>query len=85
MKNCSILCRYSKEPKFLKKPLSTEAFEGDNITIYCEVTGDPKPEVVWLRDFLKVRLLFISKPNACFPHFNNIVSGRNCRTDSQTL
>jgi hypothetical protein len=44
---------YSKEPKFLKKPRSTEALEGDNIVILCEVIGDPKPEVVWLRDFLK--------------------------------
>ncbi|VEN46037.1 unnamed protein product [Callosobruchus maculatus] len=48
---------YSKEPKFLKKPMSTEAFEGDNIVILCEVIGDPKPEVVWLRDFLKVSSL----------------------------
>lgn len=47
-------CRYSKEPKFLKKPLNTEAYEGDNVTILCEVIGDPKPDVVWLRDFLKV-------------------------------
>lgn len=36
------------------KPRSTEAYEGDNIVILCEVIGDPKPEVVWLRDFLKV-------------------------------
>lgn len=39
----------------MKKPLSTEAYEGDDVTIFCEVIGDPKPEVVWLRDFLKVR------------------------------
>jgi hypothetical protein len=55
-----IFCRYSKEPKFLKKPRSTEALEGDNIVILCEVIGDPKPEVVWLRDFLKVRQYFTS-------------------------
>lgn len=45
---------YSKEPKFLKKPRSTTAFEGDTIVILCEVIGDPKPEVLWFRDFLKV-------------------------------
>lgn len=45
---------YSKEPRFLKKPLSSEAYEGDNVVIVCEVVGDPKPEVVWLRDFIKV-------------------------------
>ncbi|XP_011315208.1 uncharacterized protein [Fopius arisanus] len=44
---------YSREPVFITKPLSTEAFEGDNIIILCQVIGDPKPDVIWLRDFLK--------------------------------
>ncbi|XP_015434395.1 PREDICTED: myosin light chain kinase, smooth muscle-like [Dufourea novaeangliae] len=44
---------YSKEPLFITKPLSTEAVEGDTVIILCEVVGDPKPEVMWLRDFLK--------------------------------
>ncbi|XP_046388866.1 titin homolog [Ischnura elegans] len=44
---------YSKEPMFLVKPRSMEAEEGDTVIIHCEVIGDPKPEVVWLRDFLK--------------------------------
>lgn len=39
---------------FVTKPRSTQAFEGDTVIIYCEVIGDPKPDVVWLRDFLKV-------------------------------
>ncbi|KMR05376.1 myosin light chain smooth muscle [Lasius niger] len=46
---------YSKEPLFVTKPLSTEAVEGDTVIILCEVVGDPKPEVIWLRDFLKPR------------------------------
>ncbi|XP_063987212.1 uncharacterized protein LOC135167689 isoform X2 [Diachasmimorpha longicaudata] len=44
---------YSKEPVFITKPLSTEAYEGDNIIILCQVIGDPKPDVFWLRDFLR--------------------------------
>ncbi|XP_077302252.1 uncharacterized protein LOC143922796 [Arctopsyche grandis] len=44
---------YSKEPMFVKKPRSSDAMEGDTVIILCEVTGDPKPEVMWLRDFLK--------------------------------
>ncbi|XP_058807501.1 titin homolog [Phymastichus coffea] len=44
---------YSRVPLFVTKPLSTEAQEGDTVIIQCEVVGDPKPEVVWLRDFLK--------------------------------
>lgn len=45
---------YSKEPLFVKKPRSFDAFEGDTVIIDCEVIGDPKPDIVWLRDFLKV-------------------------------
>lgn len=44
---------------FIKKPRSTNAYEGDTVIIMCEVIGDPKPEVVWLRDFLKVKLKVI--------------------------
>lgn len=39
---------------FVKKPRSSDAYEGDTVIIHCEVIGDPKPDVVWLRDFLKV-------------------------------
>ncbi|XP_026670517.1 myosin light chain kinase, smooth muscle-like [Ceratina calcarata] len=52
---------YSKEPLFVTKPLSTEALEGDTVIISCEVVGDPKPEVIWLRDFLKVNILQFSQ------------------------
>uniref|UniRef100_A0A2A4IV77 Uncharacterized protein n=1 Tax=Heliothis virescens TaxID=7102 RepID=A0A2A4IV77_HELVI len=45
--------RYSKEPMFVRKPRSSEAREGDTVIIACEVIGDPKPDVYWLRDFLK--------------------------------
>ncbi|KAL7299322.1 hypothetical protein TKK_0007901 [Trichogramma kaykai] len=44
---------YSKKPEFLTKPLSSESEEGQTVVIQCEVVGDPKPEVMWLRDFLK--------------------------------
>ncbi|KAJ2954104.1 hypothetical protein O0L34_g2325 [Tuta absoluta] len=44
---------YSKEPMFIRKPRSSEAREGDTVIIACEVIGDPKPDVYWLRDFLK--------------------------------
>lgn len=47
-------------PLFIKKPLSTEAFEEDTVIILCEVIGDPKPEVIWLRDFLQVSALHFS-------------------------
>lgn len=56
----SFLGRYSKAPLFITKPRSSEAVEGDTVIIDCEVIGDPKPEVFWLRDFLKVRMFFFS-------------------------
>nr|CAD7199638.1 unnamed protein product [Timema douglasi] len=46
---------YSEVPLFVTKPRSTEAEEGDTVIIHCEVVGDPKPEVYWLRDWLKSR------------------------------
>lgn len=42
---------------FVRKPRSSEAREGDTVIIACEVVGDPKPDVYWLRDFLKVYII----------------------------
>lgn len=55
------ICSYSNEPRFLRKPRSSEAREGDTVIIVCEVIGDPKPEVYWLRDFLKVCILYFRR------------------------
>lgn len=44
---------------FITKPRSTDAYEGDTVIIFCEVIGDPKPDVVWLRDFLKVSVILL--------------------------
>ncbi|XP_047350165.1 titin homolog isoform X6 [Vespa velutina] len=63
---------YSKEPLFVTKPLSTEALEGDTVIILCEVVGDPKPEVIWLRDFLKeldLQVGYASTGSNCKIHF----------------
>ncbi|KAG8337138.1 hypothetical protein J6590_031116 [Homalodisca vitripennis] len=45
---------YSKEPRFVTKPRSSEAVEGETVVINCEVVGDPQPDVMWLRDWLKL-------------------------------
>lgn len=44
---------------FVKKPRSSNAYEGDTVIIYCEVVGDPQPQVAWLRDFLKVGVILL--------------------------
>ncbi|KAH8347927.1 hypothetical protein KR084_002412 [Drosophila pseudotakahashii] len=66
---------YSKEPLFVVKPRSSEAYEGDNVIIFCEVVGDPKPEVVWLRDFLNPEYYKDA------PHFRRIGDGPEYRLE----
>ena len=57
-----IVDRQSKAPRFIRKPRSTEVVEGDSLVIICEVVGDPKPDVIWLRDWLNVsRTLHLKK------------------------
>uniref|UniRef100_A0A1A9UZC2 Myosin light chain kinase, smooth muscle n=1 Tax=Glossina austeni TaxID=7395 RepID=A0A1A9UZC2_GLOAU len=66
---------YSEEPLFVVKPRSSEAYEGDTVIICCEVVGDPKPEVVWLRDFLKPEYYKDA------PHFRRIGEGPEYRLE----
>ncbi|XP_034142502.1 muscle M-line assembly protein unc-89 isoform X4 [Drosophila guanche] len=66
---------YSKEPLFVVKPRSSEAYEGDNVIIFCEVVGDPKPDVVWLRDFLNPEYYKDA------PHFRRIGDGPEYRLE----
>uniref|UniRef100_W8AQC6 Myosin light chain kinase, smooth muscle n=1 Tax=Ceratitis capitata TaxID=7213 RepID=W8AQC6_CERCA len=66
---------YSKEPMFVVKPRSSEAYEGDTVIICCEVVGDPKPEVVWLRDFLNPEYYKDA------PHFRPIGDGPEYRLE----
>nr|XP_046469209.1 titin homolog isoform X3 [Neodiprion pinetum] len=66
---------YSKEPLFVTKPLSTEAVEGDTVIILCEVVGDPKPDVMWLRDFLRPDYYRDA------PHFRRVGEGPQYRLE----
>ncbi|XP_047736468.1 uncharacterized protein LOC108682041 isoform X2 [Hyalella azteca] len=43
----------ARAPMFLRKPRAIDAEEGDMVIIECEVAGEPKPTVTWLRDWLK--------------------------------
>lgn len=36
------------------KPRSCEAAEDDHVVIECKIVGEPKPQILWLRDRLKV-------------------------------
>lgn len=52
---------------FIKKPISNEVVEGTAVVIECQVVGDPKPEVFWLRDFLKVGGSFLQPEVTGYP------------------
>lgn len=60
--------RYSREPAFIRKPRSFDVEEGDDVVIVCEVVGDPKPEVSWLRDWLKVSSATREERRISYPH-----------------
>ncbi|XP_055374489.1 myosin light chain kinase, smooth muscle isoform X2 [Condylostylus longicornis] len=66
---------YSKEPMFVKKPRSSEAYEGDTVILSCEVVGDPIPDVVWLRDFMKPEYYKDA------PHFHPVDDGPEYRLE----
>uniref|UniRef100_A0AAY5EH03 Ig-like domain-containing protein n=1 Tax=Electrophorus electricus TaxID=8005 RepID=A0AAY5EH03_ELEEL len=40
----------SDAPKFLEQPRSQNVNEGQDIIFSCEITGDPTPEIEWLKD-----------------------------------
>lgn len=44
----SAMC--SDAPSFLVQPRSQNVNEGQNVTFTCEITGEPSPEIEWLKD-----------------------------------
>lgn len=40
----------SDAPSFLSQPKSQNVNAGQNVTFKCEISGEPSPEVEWLRD-----------------------------------
>lgn len=35
---------------FIKRPIDTNAIEGDYAEFYCKVAGKPEPKIVWKKD-----------------------------------
>lgn len=60
-------------PSFLVQPRSQNVNEGQNVTFTCEITGEPSPEIEWLKDNTVVSSLSLyfggRKTSAylCFP------------------
>lgn len=40
----------SDAPDFVVQPRSQNVNEGQNVTFTCEITGEPSPEIEWLKD-----------------------------------
>ena len=47
---------YSDEPEFTTYPQSQTVREGDNVTLLCDATGNPKPSISWIIDGLTVNV-----------------------------
>ncbi|KAK6485023.1 titin-like [Huso huso] len=46
----------SDAPSFIVQPKSQNVNEGQNVIITCEVTGEPSPEVEWLKDNMTISM-----------------------------
>lgn len=46
----SISEKKSNAPSFLSQPKSQNVNAGQNVTFKCEISGDPTPDIEWLKD-----------------------------------
>lgn len=50
----TVTTSYSEAPNFLSQPRSQSAVEGENVKFTCEVSGEPFPDIQWLKDNMPV-------------------------------
>ena len=72
---------YSDKPAFTTYPLNQTVQEGDNVTLLCDATGNPKPTISWTIDGLTVNITV--HPRISLTSDNKQLTVRNVkRTDS---
>ena len=72
---------YSDKPAFTTYPLNQTVREGDNVTLFCNATGNPKPTISWTIDGLTVNIQ--GQPRISLTSDNKQLTVRNVkRTDS---
>ena len=72
---------FSDKPAFATHPQSQTVREGDNVTLFCNATGNPKPTISWTIDGLTVNITV--HPRISFTADNKQLTVRNVRrTDS---
>uniref|UniRef100_A0A3Q3BK58 Ig-like domain-containing protein n=1 Tax=Kryptolebias marmoratus TaxID=37003 RepID=A0A3Q3BK58_KRYMA len=59
-----VTAKHSGAPHFLVQPRSQNVDEGQNVKFTCEITGEPSPEVEWLKDNIVVSILRTGSPGA---------------------
>jgi len=47
---CVCVCAAVEKPKFVEQLNNTEVLEGGQLHLTCSFTGQPKPQIQWLRD-----------------------------------
>ena len=71
---------YSDKPAFTTYPLNQTVGEGDNVTLFCDATGNPKPTISWTIDGLTVNIQ--GQPRISLTSDNKQLTVRNVkRTD----
>lgn len=63
--NTKVTAKHSDAPHFLVQPKSQNVTEGQEVTFTCEITGEPSPEVEWLKDntLVSIFVLFVVRTN----------------------
>ena len=80
-KNTVDLFPFSDKPAFITYPRSQTVREGDNVTIFCDATGNPKPTISWTIDGLTLNITV--HPRISLTSDNKQLTVKNVnRTDS---
>ena len=80
-KNTMDFFPYSDKPAFTTYPQNQTVREGDNVTLFCNATGNPEPSISWTIDGLTVNITV--HPRISFTSDNKQLKVKNVsRTDS---
>ena len=60
-KNTVDLFPFSDKPAFTTYPQNQTVREGDNVTLFCNATGNPRPSISWTIDELTVNITVYSR------------------------
>lgn len=48
------MCSYRFQPHFTTKLKDTTVKDGEGLTLECEIEGNPRPQISWIRDGVEI-------------------------------